>query len=42
MVTEGMDVRSVGNTLLLHETCLIEACNLKCAIEYKFKNCKEC
>ncbi|VDN59594.1 unnamed protein product [Dracunculus medinensis] len=25
MVTEGMDVRSVGNTLLLHETCLIEA-----------------
>lgn len=39
MVTEGIEVRSVGNTLLLHETALIEACNLKFAIEYKLKNC---
>uniref|UniRef100_A0A915BV57 Tetratricopeptide repeat protein 30 n=1 Tax=Parascaris univalens TaxID=6257 RepID=A0A915BV57_PARUN len=38
MVTEGMEVRSVGNTLILHETALIEACNLKSAIEYKLKN----
>uniref|UniRef100_A0A914DBA8 Tetratricopeptide repeat protein 30 n=1 Tax=Acrobeloides nanus TaxID=290746 RepID=A0A914DBA8_9BILA len=38
MVTEGMDVRSVGNTLLLHETALVEACNLKFAIEYRLKN----
>ncbi|KHN73145.1 Tetratricopeptide repeat protein 30A [Toxocara canis] len=38
MVTEGMEVRSVGNTLLLHETALVEACNLKSAIEYKLKN----
>uniref|UniRef100_A0A0N5AQP2 Tetratricopeptide repeat protein 30 n=1 Tax=Syphacia muris TaxID=451379 RepID=A0A0N5AQP2_9BILA len=38
MVTEGIEVRSVGNTLMLHETALIEACNLKAAIEYKLKN----
>ena len=38
MVTEGMDVRSVGNSLLLHETALIEACNLKFAIDYKNKD----
>uniref|UniRef100_A0A915DKY2 Tetratricopeptide repeat protein 30 n=1 Tax=Ditylenchus dipsaci TaxID=166011 RepID=A0A915DKY2_9BILA len=38
MMTEGIDVRSVGNTLLLHETALVEACNLKFAIEYKLKN----
>ncbi|CAJ0565386.1 unnamed protein product, partial [Mesorhabditis spiculigera] len=38
MVTEGLDVRSVGNSLLLHETALIEACNLKFAIEYRLKN----
>lgn len=40
MATEGLEVRSVGNTMLLHETALIEACNLKFAIEYKLKNCK--
>lgn len=40
MVTEGMEVSSVGNTLLLHETALVEACNLKAAIEYNLKNCK--
>ncbi|KAI1708251.1 tetratricopeptide repeat protein 30A2 [Ditylenchus destructor] len=38
MATEGIDVRSVGNTLLLHETALVEACNLKFAIEYKLKD----
>uniref|UniRef100_A0A8C9SLE1 Tetratricopeptide repeat protein 30 n=1 Tax=Scleropages formosus TaxID=113540 RepID=A0A8C9SLE1_SCLFO len=39
MTTEGIDVRSVGNTLVLHETALIEAFNLKAAIEYQLKNC---
>lgn len=38
MTTEGIDVRSVGNTLTLHETALIEAFNLKSAIEYQLKN----
>ncbi|XP_063778454.1 intraflagellar transport protein 70A isoform X3 [Pseudophryne corroboree] len=38
MTTEGIDVRSVGNTLVLHETKLIEAFNLKAAIEYQLKN----
>uniref|UniRef100_A0A4W3IEK7 Tetratricopeptide repeat protein 30 n=1 Tax=Callorhinchus milii TaxID=7868 RepID=A0A4W3IEK7_CALMI len=38
MTTEGIDVRSVGNTLVLHETALIEAFNLKGAIEYQLKN----
>jgi hypothetical protein len=33
-----MKVRSVGNTLTLHETALIEAFNLKAAIEYVLKN----
>ncbi len=40
MVTEGMEVRSVGNTLTLHETALIEAFNLKAALEYTLKNRK--
>uniref|UniRef100_A0A8C7N059 Tetratricopeptide repeat protein 30 n=1 Tax=Oncorhynchus kisutch TaxID=8019 RepID=A0A8C7N059_ONCKI len=39
MTTEGIDVRSVGNTLILHETALIEGFNLKAAIEYQLKNC---
>lgn len=38
MTTEGIDVRSVGNTITLHETALIEAFNLKAAIEYQLKN----
>jgi len=37
-VTEGIDARSVGNTLVLHKTALIEAFNLKAAIEYQLKN----
>ena len=40
MTTEGIDVRSVGNTQTLHETALVEAFNLKAAIEYQLKNCK--
>jgi len=35
---EGIDVKSVGNTLALKESALIEAFNLKAAIEYKIKN----
>jgi tetratricopeptide repeat protein 30 len=38
MATEGVDVKSVGNSQLLHETYLIEAFNLKAAIEYHLKN----
>uniref|UniRef100_A0A3B3C6I8 Tetratricopeptide repeat protein 30 n=1 Tax=Oryzias melastigma TaxID=30732 RepID=A0A3B3C6I8_ORYME len=38
--TEGADVHSVGNTLLLHQTALIEAFNLKAAIEFQLKNLK--
>jgi tetratricopeptide repeat protein 30 len=40
MTTEGIEVRSVGNTKVLHETALVEAFNLKAAIEYQLKNCK--
>ena len=29
MITEGLEVRSVGNTITLHETALVEAFNLK-------------
>lgn len=35
---EGIEVRSVGNTLTLKETALVEAFNLKAAIEYDMKN----
>lgn len=38
LTTEGIDVRSVGNTQLLHDTALIEAFNLKAAIEYQLRN----
>ncbi|XP_028366215.1 tetratricopeptide repeat protein 30B-like [Phyllostomus discolor] len=40
MTTEGIDVHSVGNTLVLHQTALVEAFNLKAAIEYQLKNYK--
>lgn len=40
MQTEGIEVRSVGNTLTLHETALTEAFNLKAAVEYQLKNSK--
>ena len=36
-VIDGLDVRSVGNSVVLKETCLIEAFNLKAAIEYSMK-----
>lgn len=36
--TEQLDVRSVGNSQVLQETALIEAFNLKAAIEFKLKN----
>lgn len=36
--TEGVEVRSVGNSVELKETCLIEAFNLKAAIEYEMKH----
>lgn len=36
--TEGNEARSVGNTQLLKDTALIEAFNLKAAIEYQMKN----
>jgi tetratricopeptide repeat protein 30 len=35
---EGIEVKSVGNTTVLNETALIEAFNLKAAIEYSMKN----
>ncbi|NXY50563.1 TT30A protein, partial [Ceuthmochares aereus] len=40
VTAEGIDVRSVGNTLLLHRTALVEAFNLKAAIEYQLRNLK--
>lgn len=36
--TEGVDVRSVGNSQALQDTALIEVFNLKAAIEYQLKN----
>lgn len=36
--TDGIEVRSVGNSSVLRETALIEAFNLKAAIEYQVKN----
>lgn len=36
--TDGMEVRSVGNSQVLKETALIEAFNLKAAIEFVMKN----
>lgn len=35
---DGVDVRSVGNSQVLRETALVEAFNLKAAIEYNMKN----
>ena len=36
--SDGVDVKSVGNTQVLRETALIEAFNLKAAIEFAMKN----
>lgn len=38
MQSEISEVKSVGNTLTLHETALTEVFNLKAAIEYQLKN----
>ncbi|KAF7492722.1 Tetratricopeptide repeat protein 30A [Sarcoptes scabiei] len=38
MNTEGLEVRSVGNTEILNQSVLVEAFNLKAAIEYQLKN----
>lgn len=38
MQTEASEVKSVGNSLTLHETALIEVFNLKSSIEYQLKN----
>ncbi|KAM7290653.1 putative tetratricopeptide repeat protein [Ixodes scapularis] len=38
MATEGLELRSVGNTRALHESALVEAFNLKAAIEYRLNN----
>eukprot|EP00756_Hemistasia_phaeocysticola_P032202 Hpha_TRINITY_DN16397_c1_g11::TRINITY_DN16397_c1_g11_i1::g.62579::m.62579/K19683/TTC30, DYF1; tetratricopeptide repeat protein 30 len=38
--TEGLDPRSVGNSQTLKETALVEAFNLKAAIEFMMKNIK--
>lgn len=39
-ITDGIEDRSVGNTHTLHESALVEAFNLKAAIDYQLKNCK--
>lgn len=36
--SDGVEVKSVGNTQTLRETALIEAFNLKAAIEFSMKN----
>lgn len=40
MQTDGIEVASVGNTMVLHESCLVEAFNLKAAIQFNMKNRK--
>jgi tetratricopeptide repeat protein 30 len=39
MATENVELRSVGNTQLLHDSFLTEAFNLKASIEFQLKNC---
>jgi hypothetical protein len=36
-VADGKEVRSVGNSQVLKDTALVEAFNLKAAIEYSLK-----
>lgn len=40
MTTEGIEVRSIGNTLTLHESALVEAFNLKAAIQFEKNDSK--
>uniref|UniRef100_A0A7N6AEN6 Tetratricopeptide repeat protein 30 n=1 Tax=Anabas testudineus TaxID=64144 RepID=A0A7N6AEN6_ANATE len=42
MTTEGIDVHSVGNTLVLHQTALIEAFNLKAVYLMNWLNVQQC
>jgi hypothetical protein len=39
MQTEGIEITSVGNTITLQESMLVEAFNLRAAIEFILKNC---
>lgn len=39
MQTEGIDITSVGNTNTLQDSTLVEAFNLRAAIEFLLKNC---
>lgn len=39
MQTEGIEITSVGNTITLQESTLVEAFNLRAAIEFILKNC---
>ena len=39
MQTEGIEIASVGNTMTLQESTLVEAFNLRAAIEFIMKNC---
>ncbi|KAI3387051.1 hypothetical protein SNEBB_001270 [Seison nebaliae] len=41
LITDGMDSASVGNTAVLRESKLVEAFNLKAAIEYELENFKD-
>lgn len=38
VMTEGIELPSVGNTLTLHDTAFIEAFNLKAAFEFDIQN----
>ncbi|KAL0231608.1 hypothetical protein GEMRC1_011012 [Eukaryota sp. GEM-RC1] len=39
--SDGIEVRSVGNSAILHETCLIEAFNLKIAVHFEMEEFDE-
>lgn len=39
MQTEGIEIQSVGNTITLQESTLVETFNLRAAIEFILKNC---
>lgn len=36
---EDVELRRLSNSQVLHESCLLEAFNLKAAIEFQLKNC---
>ena len=39
MATEGIEVRSVGNSSTLQKSKLVAAFNLRASIEYQTRNC---